>query len=452
MELLRLATYLATERANSDLIPRVHCWCVAPTFGLLDGVWRLLKAMTPEEMVVKVNETKLQMELVGDVLIELKSADDPERLVGSGLDVLVLYEAALIQESAWTISLRPRLASPGRAGLMIAGGTPKGRSWYHRLYLRGQGAINLNDKAIKPEDEVWSLNEPMWDNPMIPAEEIEALRESMTERGFRQEIGAEFLDDSGGVFRGVRSCIVGAREAQGALTVGIDWGRLHDWTVCTAVDESNHVVGFDRFRDMKWKQILDRTVSFIENIGPVRLVVPEATRADDAIVEQLVDRLGKSVSVEPFVTTGPSKRDLIDRLTLAVEKQEISFPDIPVLINEMEIYEFQTTQFGRPRFSAPSGYHDDCVMSLALANWGAKQPVRKQYSGCIVIGMEGESTLYDETGVHRREYDPVTGKIVSVELPPPGMRAELLVADPTDPFDPGRTGWADRVLGKLGNP
>jgi hypothetical protein len=430
MELLRLATYLATERANSALIPRVHCWGVAPTYGLLDGVWRLLKEMTPAELIVKINETKLQMELVGDVLIELKSADDPDRLVGSGLDVLVLYEAALIEERAWTVSLRPRLSSPGRAGLMIGGGTPKGRNWWYRLYLRGLGAIDLSEDAVHPDDEVWSLNEPMWASPMISATEVKSLRESMTDRGFRQEIGAEWLDDSGGVFRGVRACIEPGREPQGSVTIGIDWGRLHDWTVLTALDETNHLVGFDRFRELPWKQILQRTVDFIENIGPVRLVIPEATRADDAIVEQLVERLGATIKIEPFVTQAGNKRDLIDRLTLAIDKREISFPDNPILVNELEIYEFQTTQFGRPRFSAPSGYHDDCVMSLALANWGATKPVIKECAYAAVLDLGSDEPLFSS-----------------------GMRfsanAVRAVFDRDSLYSPDVAGWQERVLDRL---
>jgi len=90
-----------------------------------------------------------------------------------------------------------------------------------------------------------------------------------------------------------------------------------------------------------------------------------------------MDKLGKSTKVMPFVTTGPSKRDLIDRLTLAIDKHEICFPDIPVLVNELEIYEFTTGPTQVTRYSAPAGFHDDCVMSLALANWGVHKGPEK---------------------------------------------------------------------------
>ena len=39
-----------------------------------------------------------------------------------------------------------------------------------------------------------------------------------------------------------------------------------------------------------------------------------------------------------------------------------------VLTNEMRRYEYQIGEGGRISYGAPAGYHDDCVMALALAN------------------------------------------------------------------------------------
>ena len=37
---------------------------------------------------------------------------------------------------------------------------------------------------------------------------------------------------------------------------------------------------------------------------------------------------------------------------------------------EMKRYEYQIGPTGQISYAAPSGYHDDCVMALALAVWG----------------------------------------------------------------------------------
>lgn len=39
-----------------------------------------------------------------------------------------------------------------------------------------------------------------------------------------------------------------------------------------------------------------------------------------------------------------------------------------VLTNEMKRYEYEIGPSGGISYSAPSGFHDDCVMALALAN------------------------------------------------------------------------------------
>ena len=43
-----------------------------------------------------------------------------------------------------------------------------------------------------------------------------------------------------------------------------------------------------------------------------------------------------------------------------------------VLTAEMRRYEYAAGPSGQVTYSAPSGYHDDCVMALALAVWGCR--------------------------------------------------------------------------------
>ena len=52
---------------------------------------------------------------------------------------------------------------------------------------------------------------------------------------------------------------------------------------------------------------------------------------------------------------------------MGIERETISFPDIPELINELNIFTFETLPSGMLRYAAPDGLHDDIVMALALA-------------------------------------------------------------------------------------
>lgn len=363
-EMLRLVTTAAAEPDRpATLVPKVHAWCVGPSFPLLTEPWRVLQRMIPPSMIVTTNQTRMSIELIGDILIELKSAERPETLVGSGLDVLCLLEAGLIPEEAWTTSLRPRLASYGRWGLLIASGTPKGSGgFFHRLFTAGQNP---------DQGDTWSAQFATWDSPLIDPAEIESMRDTMTSRAFAQEVAGAFVTDDGAVFRGVRDCIVPAREARGPITIGIDWGTRKDATALAALDSTGHLVAFDAFKRLPWSQIISRTASFIEATR-AQLVVPESNGIGDPLIESLETELAdRAVRIEPFVMTNASKRQVIDRLSLAIEKRSISWPDNPALTNELELFEYSTSAAGNLRFSAPAGQHDDRVVALALAVSGA---------------------------------------------------------------------------------
>jgi len=63
--------------------------------------------------------------------------------------------------------------------------------------------------------------------------------------------------------------------------------------------------------------------------------------------------------------TSQSKQQLMEGLATAIQQGIIGFPD-GIIVNELEVFEYQFTANG-VRYSAPSGFHDDCVMALALA-------------------------------------------------------------------------------------
>jgi hypothetical protein len=71
--------------------------------------------------------------------------------------------------------------------------------------------------------------------------------------------------------------------------------------------------------------------------------------------------------VRPFVTTNATKSVIIDALALALERGELQLLQFEPLLDELEAFEVDRTASGLTRYGAPSGAHDDCVISLALA-------------------------------------------------------------------------------------
>jgi exonuclease VII small subunit len=93
-------------------------------------------------------------------------------------------------------------------------------------------------------------------------------------------------------------------------------------------------------------------------------VALDATR-DNKIVQDLEDG---GLDVDPVSFSSSTKRTLIENLITRLETGEVTLPaSANTLINELEVYEFDRTESGRVSYSAPSGFHDDCVDALALA-------------------------------------------------------------------------------------
>lgn len=131
----------------------------------------------------------------GKFIVHAKSAKYPSTLVGEGLSGVVLAEAAKLKPSVWSKYLRPTLAD--FRGWSIWSSTPEGRNHFYESFKRGQD-------PSQPDWESWKI--PAWRNPIVypggyDDPEIQDMRREMSEEKFQQEIGAEFTEFVGRVFK-----------------------------------------------------------------------------------------------------------------------------------------------------------------------------------------------------------------------------------------------------------
>ena len=212
-------------------------------------------------------------------------------------------------------------------------------------------------------------------SPYFPAQEWEEARRTLPEDVFRQEYMAEFLEDSAGVFRGVDGCLLPETgnskldAGLGAVIVGCDVAKHTDWTVLVAIDaRTGRCLEMERFNQLDWPVQRERVAAFVRR-WRARLVM-DATGVGDPVFDDLCRVLPQ---VEGFKITGNSKRELVQGLMVAVEQRRVSWPaSWDVMTAEMKRYEYEIGPTGQVSYSAPAGYHDDCVMALALAVWGVK--------------------------------------------------------------------------------
>ena len=297
---------------------KARVWYVSPTYKQSKTIcFNMLKDLIPAELVKKVNISDLSFELFNGSEIALKGADQEDALKGVGLDFVVMDEFASMRRNAWFEEIRPTLSDTGGSALFI--GTPKGRNHFFDLFVKED-----------PEWESFRFNTS--ENPYIPPKEIEQVKKDLSERLFRQEYGSEFLEDDVGVFKGVRRCIVGELQKPilGRLYVmGVDLAKSIDYTVLTVMDTvTREVVAHQRFQDMSWRDQTLKIQHLAREYNNAMCVV-DSTGVGDPVFEDLVS-IG--VSADPYkFTTNTAKVQLIEQLQIAIERRQITFPDIEVL-------------------------------------------------------------------------------------------------------------------------
>jgi phage FluMu gp28-like protein len=335
-------------------------WWLAPIYSQSKMAFRTLVAAAhkgqAEAAFKTISHSEMRAELINGSAITFKSADNPDTLRGEGLMRVVVDEAARVQREVWEEVLRPAVSDTGGKVLFIS--TPKGKNWFYELWTRGFDPAH-------PDYRSWKF--PTSDNPKVPAADIEQARLSLPVDVFSQEYLAEFLDNNAGVFRNVKACIGSVREAPNprmSYRAGLDLARLTDFTVLTILDESGRQVFFDRFNILDWTVQVQRIVKVCQDYQAQVLI--DSTGVGDPIFDQL-QRAG--LSVEGYKFTNESKKKLIELLMLSFEQARIRILDEPVQKNEIDIFEYTIGQSGTVHYSAPDGYHDDCVIALALANW-----------------------------------------------------------------------------------
>lgn len=333
-------------------------WWIAPNYKVKPRAWRGLLDFLPAEVIKKKNETESFVTLINDSQIWVKSADAPDSLVSEGLDFAVCDEAGQWKESAWFQGVSPMFAArPNARAILI--GTPRGKNWFHRLWLKGQSGQEKDYAAFH-----WKSS----DSPYVSKEFLDEQFRSIPRETFLQEYEADPLDNAQAVFRDVRSVVKMMRAENDAMTViGIDLARKLDFSAMIGMNSSRQVTFIDRFQD-EWAEQKRKIVSksFLLN---ARCVV-DATGTGDVIVEDLRN---SGIQVEGFIISNQTKQQLMDNLRVAFQQGTISIPNDPTLIGELEAYEYEYDEDTRRyKFSAPAGTHDDLVIALALALWGQR--------------------------------------------------------------------------------
>ncbi|MFN8374669.1 MAG: terminase family protein [Anaerolineae bacterium] len=342
------------------------CWWLTPTQGMSNQIWRDLKKLVHEYPMVEIRERDHRIDFPNGGLIAVRSAHKPDNLRGAGLDFVVLDEAAFMSAEVWAEIVQPMLLE--RKGRALFLSSPNGLNWFWNIYQLG-----LNHS--KPRKRSWrSFHFTSYDNPLIDPAELEAIRLNTPERVWKTEYLAEFLSDSGSVFRGVReaaSAPLDALPVPGRRYVaGLDWARDNDYTCIAVFDaEAKQMVALERFNGVGWELQRGRVKALYERWLP-STIWAEANSIGGPNIEALQ---AEGLPVRSFTTSAHSKAPLIDALALALERRELTLLPDEVLLAELIAFRMERLPGGGYKYAAPAGGHDDTVIATALAWHGVLQ-------------------------------------------------------------------------------
>lgn len=342
--------------------PSTLNWWVAPTYRQTEIAFEIMAEALKPVLAKPANRSRMRLDVINGSVIECRSAERYENMRGDGPSFVVFDEASKCPKAAWTEVVRPALADKQGRAIFIS--TPWGRDWFWELFQRGQD----------PEfPDWWSHSFPTTSNPFVPASEVEEARLTLPSNVFAQEFLAEFLDDAATVFRNVDGCAVGTfKEPQVGhfYIVGWDMAKYTDYSVITVIDcNTREVVYFERFTGIQYRvQIDDHLVPIVHRYNGAHVFM-DVTGVGDPLLEEVRNR---DIGADGYYFTNQKKKELVDRAVVAIEKNLITYPPIKELTDELKEFTYKLTPSGNIIYGAPEGKHDDCVISLALAIYGAK--------------------------------------------------------------------------------
>jgi hypothetical protein len=313
---------------------------ITPTYSLAKVFFNRLIQSLP----FLNNKSDLKLSFPNGGSVEFFTGERLDNLRGRKFHWVIIDEASFIPdlEQGWLNSIRPTLTDFKGKALFLS--TPRGKNYFYSLFMK--------------DEPGWeSFKFTTYDNPYIDKNEIDEARTQLPEAVFEQEYMANPMENAANPFGSshIRNCIapLSTREI---VCFGIDLAKSTDFTAIIGLDSGGNVAYFDRFQ-MDWNSTKQSILQL-----PKKPMLIDSTGVGDPIVEDL-QREGRHIMGLKF--TSVSKQQLMLGLQTAIQGRKIGFPDGQI-VRELEVFEYQYSATG-VKYSAPSGFHDDCVIALALA-------------------------------------------------------------------------------------
>lgn len=345
-------TYWALNNDNARLM-----W-VSPTDSQAQKVYQeIVFALVESGCIKSKKQSKGDTEISfhnGSKML-FRSAASEDSLRGNSIHYMIVDEAAFVKRETVEAILLPMLNVTGRKCLFIT--TPKGKNYIYDYFLKGKTEKTWN-----------SLRFSSLDSPLVNKDIIDVFRSTLPTKLFQQEIEAEFVD-SASVFNNVQELLhlerLEAPQAGKKYYAGIDVGIITDSTVLTIIDEDNKVVNFYKWTDVQAPFLMEE-IKRVCDFWNFQAVTIENNNQGIVLYQTLKDKIK---NLYDFNTNTKTKPEIINRLIHLFNVKDIQLVKDEDLRIELESFIFKQSDNGHIKFFAENGFHDDIVMSLAIAVW-----------------------------------------------------------------------------------
>ena len=374
-------THAAAEEVVRIVLsrPRSESCLLMPTYKSTKAALRhLRRAVAPLGRRVRWKEVDKVFVFPNRALLYVRTGEDKEGVPTRGLTldgVLWVDEAAYVARSAWEAARFTQVAV--QDPLVIVTGTPCGRNWLWEEWHAGQ-----------PGPEQNRLNESFrfrsLDSPYCNPEFVADMKKKLGVKKALQELSAEFLGDAGAAFahEDVQVLFSDALTVRGEQrSLGVDLAKEQDFTVCTLMNEFGEAWVLGRWQHTAWPDTERRITDMAtEHDALVVLDIGHGGGYGGAMYDYLERSLGRGRILGVRTGNLGVKAQLCEALIADVENRRLRIErgDFTAhLRHELTFFESHREVVGgveRMRYHGPQGDgeddHDDCVISLGLANWG----------------------------------------------------------------------------------
>lgn len=279
---------------------------------------------------------------------------------GSNCTRLIIDEASYVRDtvdgqSFWYNIVRPLIKVRGKNVIMIS--TPLSTNgFFYELCM----------KAIKGEKGYLYIKRTIYDDGLIDEKGIEEEKRGIPELAWRAEYLCEFITNALSVFPDYEKCFKPISFKYNNLYCGIDLSTVgDDNTILTFINDKNEIEQFNikGELDSKYKQIAD----LLNKYKPVATYL-EVNSIGEVMYNEIKKLLKNKDTLHKFTTTNDSKKEYVNKLSVMIMNDEISFNENnKLLYSELGTFSYKISKNRNISFAALPGAHDDTITSLGMA-------------------------------------------------------------------------------------